>query len=388
MYGSDMDIRRKFLPCSSHDIAKLEAWLEDMAAQGLRLQKIQNDIATFETRNPAEIRYRLFVQPKDHWFVDGQPAATPQLINKMQAQGWQYVTKFNRILYFATENTDALEPERDAMDMIRLLTKKKRKSVMISMLLIMFITIFFAQFSLYSFVLIGTGLLSVVYAVLLGTLVNEIRNLMRMRHWRRLVETDQVSNIEVDWKQGSGRYRVLLAITLMISMVFLVGIFVNGFVDLDKLNRVHLSDVQDDMMIYALEDLYPQYHIDNTEYCFVERDFDLLSPIVLKTELFGDIYDDAQYLGIVEMDTMYFLTWHEAIAHRLAGDYTERVNEYQSIVLPAYNVDYAAAYQSTHQLHVILQNENRLICVEYELRSAGFPQTAEQIAELYLPVVQ
>ena len=60
----------------------------------------------------------------------------------------------------------------------------------------------------------------------------------------------------------------------------------------------------------------------------------------------------------------------------------------QTITLPGYGIDYAAAYQTKHGLLVILQNDNRLICIAYDLGDNRFPQTAEQIAELYIYAVQ
>ena len=389
MYGSDMDITRKLLPCSSHDIAKLEVWLEDMAKQGMRLYKIGNDIAKFEKRNPAAIRYCLFVKPKDYLYVDGKSRTESQLIAYMQELGWQYVTKYNHILYFATEHADVPKPERDAPGMIQLIAKKNRNSLIGSSLLLVMMTFYFSHLPLYWLVERGTGVAFLISIILAICMVQEVKQLQNLKRWRQIVAEGRLHSVEVDWRQGSNTYRTFLAGALLMSAIFFACMFAGIFVDLDDLNRVQLSEQQRNINVPTLEELYPQHRIENTQYSYVERDFDVLSPIVVKTDLFGDVYDDEQYLGIAKLNMIYFRTWHESIAKRLVMDYIKDwmiVN--QTITLPDYGIDYAAAYQTKHGLHVILQNDNRLICIEYDLGDNRFPQTAEQIAELYISAVQ
>lgn len=92
---------RKIIPVELFDMAGLEHWLSDMAAQGLHLVKLNHDTARFRRGEPVPgVRFGLEITGVSD--IDRERNAA------YQEAGWTYVTTLRNLYYvYRTERVDA-----------------------------------------------------------------------------------------------------------------------------------------------------------------------------------------------------------------------------------------------------------------------------------------
>lgn len=97
------------IPYETFETTAIEAWLEDMARHGWRLEKITLCFARFRRAEPVEVRYRLDV------LTDEKRSQEEELNAYYAACGWERVTDFSaqELAVFCTEDTFAEELHTD-----------------------------------------------------------------------------------------------------------------------------------------------------------------------------------------------------------------------------------------------------------------------------------
>ena len=102
------------LPCYRNDILAIEAWLEDMAAEGYMLKKLFLSIAIFVECEPTKVRFRLLPKPANKLLdMGGVPTVQENFIALRELEGWRHVASTSYYFVFYTKNTALPEPERD-----------------------------------------------------------------------------------------------------------------------------------------------------------------------------------------------------------------------------------------------------------------------------------
>ena len=104
----------RILPCYRNDILAIEAWLEDMAAEGYMLKKIFLSIAIFVECEPTKVRFRLLPKPANKLLdMGGVPTVQENFIALRELEGWRHVASTSYYFIFYTKNAALPEPERD-----------------------------------------------------------------------------------------------------------------------------------------------------------------------------------------------------------------------------------------------------------------------------------
>lgn len=372
---------RKLIPCSVHDIAKLEQWIGDMAKEGLRLKKIRSDIAVFEQSEQNDLKYYLIISD------NVVPDAT--YIAEMESLGWQYVLKYGKILYFVTEDMLAFEPERDYLHIIQQVKKVKRKTFVISLGLMVVTYMMLFTLPMNSIIRLGSGKILFITILYVLFIIKHLCDETKLAWWTKLVQEDNLDIVEIDWRNGSFSNKCASAILVMFSIFIFVGGFVNIFIDFDHMNRVRISEYPGEILLPTLEEIYPQYQFDRTEATYIEHDSDLLAPTVQKLELFGRALEDGTKVGYIDMDCTYYQTIDKRIASRLANDYIDSLKPLQ-IPLSDYELDIACAYQKGMGiLIVILAHDTKMIYIEsWNSPENEILQDPNEIVKAYLPMLQ
>ena len=84
----------RLCPCNPMDIEGIQTWLEDMAQDGLILEKesVFFGFWSFEKSTPQKVLYRLeVVQGK---FLEDTDTPQLDMLETAEAMGWEYVTKY------------------------------------------------------------------------------------------------------------------------------------------------------------------------------------------------------------------------------------------------------------------------------------------------------
>jgi len=112
----------RILPCYRNDILAIEAWLEDMAAEGYMLKKFNGIRVAFTEQEPMHVRYRLLLAPKggimdviDHLAKD-TPTVEENFIAVQEVNGWHHIARHGMFLVFVAKKAETPEPERDVQN--------------------------------------------------------------------------------------------------------------------------------------------------------------------------------------------------------------------------------------------------------------------------------
>lgn len=113
---------RKIIPVELFDMAGLEHWLSDMAAQGLHLVKLNHDTARFRRGEPVSgVRFGLEITGVAD--IDRERNAA------YQEAGWTYVTTLRNLYYvYRTEQADAPPLHTDPVTQSETLTPLIRRT--------------------------------------------------------------------------------------------------------------------------------------------------------------------------------------------------------------------------------------------------------------------
>jgi hypothetical protein len=135
-----------------------------------------------------------------------------------------------------------------------------------------------------------------------------------------------------------------------------------------------------------LEELYPRYQFEYTEFTYVEHDFDLLSPVVQTVEYFGQAFDNGIELGHVDMDCLYYQTIDKRVAQQLAKDYIEEQVRYgaeEQFISSNPHIDVAYAYQIENSLTLVLAHDTKMIYIRVWNSPDGFLQDPDELVGLF-----
>ena len=378
-----MNSIRKFIPCSSHDIAKLEQWLEEMAKDGLRLIKLRSEKAVFEQTNQTEWKYHLIVADK--------AILEDAYIAEMESLGWKFILKYNKVLYFITDDLSVPAPERDPLQVIQQVKNVKRRTflLMIGLMLVTYIMIF--TIPLDSIIRVGSWKVIFIVILNIALILKQLYDNLKLGKWTRLVRDGLLHTVDFDWRTGSIYSRFINFIAGMITAVILIGGFVNIFVDFDNMNRVRISEYHGEAVLPTLEELYPQYQFGYTEFTYIEHDSDLLSPVVETVEYWGQAFDNGIELGHVNMDCLYYQTIDKRVAQQLAKGYMEEQVRYgaeEQIINSNPHIDVAYAYQSEDTLIMVLAHDKKMLYITLWSFPNGFLQDPDELLGLFKPVLE
>ena len=104
--------RHRYPPCPAYDVGCMEAWLEQMAREGLHLDGASGffaGTATFTQGQPAAVKYRLEAVTKSATLFDDADAPADEAVGMAEEMGWEYVCRLRNFDIYRTD--DPLAPE-------------------------------------------------------------------------------------------------------------------------------------------------------------------------------------------------------------------------------------------------------------------------------------
>ncbi|MDF2675440.1 MAG: hypothetical protein K0R09_3712 [Clostridiales bacterium] len=130
---------KKFISVNIYDIAGMESWLCDMAAEGLYLKSFGRMFAHFEEGEEKKVRYRLEPVGK------GNEMPSEEILEYFQRSGWNYVTQINRLFYiYMAKDDEAEEIHTDPVAQsytFDILNRKLKNSAILITVLVLFIIV-------------------------------------------------------------------------------------------------------------------------------------------------------------------------------------------------------------------------------------------------------
>jgi len=389
MYNTKNKKVYRLLPCYKHDILTIEAWLEDMAAEGYILKKLKSSYAVFVIEEPVQMRYRLLPRVENSLInIGNTPTEEDQFIAVQQMTGWKHITQNGYYLLFATQDPSLPELERDVSAMIKKTVKICRNAAFV--ILFIWVSTFISLFcrdrlDLISIIQVGTWvpLLMVLFAAY---------QIIESFATYRLQKKFSSGMVSADWRHDAEqckRQNAWHMISFALIIVFLLGAYGSTFYHLDKPKELSQADAP----FPVLEALAPElsYHSDNVYY-IADKKFDLLAPVVMKVEEHGALCngDEQVFAGTLYID--YYETISPWIANRIANEYIyedgfvwrkyKLGGEPNPVELNGLGVDYAYT-QETHAPIVVLVEENIVMHIYYVNDADSDYINVDKLAHVY-----
>lgn len=370
MSGENIRYAYRVCPCFTYDVEGIQTWLEDLAAQGLVLEKDGTflGIFTFQKTAPKTYRYRLApIRERGGIFSDSSDDPSEEEQEFSKTCGWEYLVRYGSFyIYRATgEDVRPLHTDPAVHRMALEAVKKQRASRGISAVtnLILYSVLSHNLFSFFrSGALAGLVFLLSILGFGFWLAGNSIASIIRLsRYQKRLQEGDTLDKPR-QWKASALPVRLTKLIPLLCVVGFLFG-WLHSVTRAG--NPLPLAGYPQDPPVATLEDVFPEAEIDydtnRIEYNSVTHYRTALSENFELNQL-ADIWDESgSYYGILRIQ--HHKTASKFWARGLFRDYFihERLRfrgkRFEELEVPQTGFDEVKVYSSYGILHILIRQD-------------------------------
>ncbi len=361
---------RRFIPCSLYCTAKIESWLEEMAADGYILYKFSKfDYAVFTKDKPQKNHYRLCLK--------GKYKDESEMQNLMRKYGWERICEIKNLIVFSSQNPIPFEAD-DKFKLIELRDKavkhrsKQNLISVISPLLIIASYILFKDVAIDA-VKFGIGALLTPISIIFFLIAWQIVEIIDINTYKKHI-SDKNSYIK-----NTGKINLVLSAAKYISVA---AIFLSFIILLISPSTEASSDIwysnsdkSENPPFATVEDFVTG---NATKKGNPETDpgamYNKWSNAVSKLNYFWqEEYDYLHSDGTTERIQI-LVSYHKAsnpiLAKHLIWDYywKDKTTKIRSDVkkISGYDIDYGITYRNWNFLVVIAQKGNTVIKAEFE----------------------
>lgn len=386
-------------PCSKYDIAGMESWLEDLARQGLFLERdgLFLGFATFVRGEPEELRFRLEATDKPGGLFSPTHDPADDILDLHYRMGWHYRGRWGQFHIFATADPNA--PELHTDPRVQALTiaalNKFQRTQLWGFLWYTLIMYYFHGSMLFSLTAIwGLGKTAVALLWLLSFPVVELYHLTKMMKLKSQLKKGIPMSHRANYRpMGKAIYAGRLARWCAgIFLVFaLMGLFSESILEEQA---VDLEDWNQPLPFPRVEELYPGAEIESGS--FIQNRVTHWSNWITPEN-----YDFTQWSDITmpdgERTTAYLRIYcHESrfdwfarmlareYANNQAGSFYDRLfsDSQAPEAMEGVDADYAVTFYHNNA-GIVLCKGNTVIMIRYS-REVGSHFSPEELAEVYL----
>lgn len=396
--GKKEDKIFKPLPCYKNDILAIEAWLEEMAAEGYMPKKFKNYGVVFTAQTPAKVRYRLLVEPKsgamdtvDHLAKDA-PTPADNYIALQEQNGWRYIAKYNKFLLFMAADSAVPEPKRDVCAAVsqakRHLLWEIAPIVLISAALFLWMYVE-GILGLLVFVKSSSWYILILAVVWLTALFSAFWTNHRINN---LCSAYGGHVSQPDWRDTAQAYQTRHRLMHILSNGLLIVILLIMLPIPWGEGEVPLEEYPDPIPFPLIQDIVaPELQAQCSYHTYVVHEQDLLAPVMLEVTQRGRIaFGEDSYYGTI-LDIEYYQTVAPWVATQIAKEFFkyDRATFYyhDSVIhekmLSVQGAAYAAAYEMLSATVVVLAQDSEVIRILiYDINDFG-GLSVEDIAQRY-----
>ena len=360
-------------PCPSYDVEGTEAWLTDLAREGLLLEAdgFFAGFAAFEKAAPAHVKYRLEAAQKHAglWSEDGGEPDEAQVELCAQYR-WEYVARHGQFYIYRSADPSARELNTDPKVQALALNavKKRLVSDLISLLVwTVLYPLLFLRAGLFTTILgLGTWRFALLTVLVLWEIVRSVRALTVLGRFQKKLRQGLTPAHTKNWRQGAARYhaanalRLLLALALAVCLLHVWSdrIMDTGLVPLDEYNgKLPFATMRE---LAAFDgSAVADYRETMTGLSFnsISDSSNWLAPRRISYHEVADVTraDGTHLNGGLYID--YYEAVSPWLAHRLLRErwrYDRHQPQYQPLEAPALPADETVAYSSTLHFPTVL----------------------------------
>ena len=370
----------RLLPCYKNDVLAMEAWLEDMAAEGYMLKKIFLSIAIFVECEPAKVRFRLLPKPANKLLdMGGTPTVQENFIALRELEGWRHVASTPYYFVFYTKNTALPEPERDLYEIASERYHEAKRSLVMEAATILCAIASLGKLNaltLSNIVWSGTLIFLLIFWLFFYAVGVSICEVLRWRKVKKSLECEDSKYR--DWREGEISYKSITMLVYIITTTLLIGSTGTYLYNVHPSNTMAVEQYEDILPIPKVSEWYtdtnyviPEEEANIANYNILEKRSDLLAPIILQIDEHGELYRDDTLLFAGGVGVEYYETIVPALAKPLAVSvyeddkaFGEKYNKYQPLEVPGIAVDYIIAYNSWWQPSIVMAEGNKVLHIQ------------------------
>lgn len=257
-------------PCSRYDIAGMESWLEDMAAQGLFLDKdgLFLGIATFLRGEPERLRFRLEATDTTGGILSPQHDPDEDAIALYRQMGWHYRGRWGQFHIYASDDPHAPEPHTDpkvhAMT-IHALTRFQRSRLLGFVLYSAMMYVLYGSMLFSATAIWGVGLTATAISFLLASPAQELINLVKMSRLKKRLKKGIPMEHRTDYKKHAPRVHAGRAALWIAGIILTVSLFRFWSVSITEENRITLSDWSEPLPFLTAQEVFPQGQVHSND---------------------------------------------------------------------------------------------------------------------------
>lgn len=335
-----MSIVRKILPCPSYDIAKLETWFKDCAAEGLFLKtnSIGMLTAQFETGEAKTMTYRF--EPSAYLLNTDEILDENNRNDKiafLEEAGWKLTASHRQYFVFAHEGTAELHSDPQTESIIRMDLARVR-TVQLLRACVPFLFYGFLLSSHFMQMMIRTGSWIFIAAIpfAIAGVIGHLSECVRLYTEASKLEKGEPFHHEKDWRPTAPVYRIFIIMRFCMYTLLAAALLAMAAAEAGDAGRISLKDHQEDPPFMTVSDIDPEaeYVMNSFAIESLRRQFPTLNTMRHYSDLFSKdnyIWTEDAYLKQGEgtlscfMDLNYHDTRYDFVAERLykeyAGDY-------------------------------------------------------------------
>lgn len=370
------DYVNKIPPCPAWDIAGIESWLEDMAAEGLifKWTKLGELVFVFRKGAPQSIRYRLEPVKKRPWFwwMSVDPPEEQQL-RFYEDFGWKYVCRYTDFFIYYSAEPDAAELDTDpAIQAVTMgyLKKRGKRSLIFTVLIEIPILAFFLFFYFALIAQHGTLFTSLMCIHMLFFIIRDIYVNIKIHQLVKQLSAGQPMPHRKDWRSGAKKHHVSTAVFWCGAAILLVCCMQYIMVDRLDFGQIPQNQWKEPVPFVTYAELAPDdgsVTVTQLSDATVRQWSDPLIPVNYDW-LDGGVY---QYPGESKRGNILDLQYHETVSPFIARQIAENNLRFswlryqtEPVALPELGFDFAAAYYNEWGMDaIVIQHGSITICV-------------------------
>lgn len=357
----------RLVPCPWYDVEGIESWLESMAREGyfLRKEAFFSGFTSFEQGEPKTVRYRLEAAQRSTSFFSesgGEPDA--EAVEMSGELGWEYLTKCGQFFVYACDDPKAPELNTDpsvqamALSYVR---KDGRDGVIVNLvwLLVLLGLTWYGRCWLLLALQYGSWLALLTAALMIGELFFGFKRVLMIRRLRKKLMEGRQPDRKKDWKKHAASYRVGNLLSVLVAVVWIVGVGAYWLNSIDNPNEIPITEYQGELPYLRLSDIGVEGSFERDEMMYytnkVAVSSDWLAETVIESNEYGEFtmedgrrIDCAMYVTYTDMRTGW-LARELAEEYPISGKREVKKDRFQFYDLPSaeeLGVDMAVAYSA------------------------------------------
>lgn len=256
----------RLCPCFSHDIEGIQTWLEDLAMEGLFLERYGRTLSVFTFRRgaPRKALYRLEVW-ENRGSVSAADGPDMEMRETFAQMGWEFLVNFGSFHIYRSFDPHARELNTDpAVQALTLnaIKKDQRSSVCWSVFNTLFLIILRDSHGVFLWRLIVTAgpvLPLSVIGIFLWGFVSSLSATIRLRRYQKRLRSGESLTQRREWKPTAHLARCARLLPGLLILLAIVSLCIFGA---KAANRQPIEACQEALPFATLEELFPHGEFD------------------------------------------------------------------------------------------------------------------------------